>query len=90
MPENVAADKVPRWIQQHAAQVDQWQQMVNTEDILKQQLMDSLYEKYFKGQRQACINYSNRILICLIQHLYDYHGKISHMEIEESEQKMNQ
>ena len=56
--------------------------MVNAEDILKQQLLQSLYEKYFKGQRQAYINYANRTLAGLIQYLYDYHRTISPMEKE--------
>ena len=64
--------------------------MVNAEDILKQKLLVSLEEKYFKGQRQAYINYANRTLVVLIQHLYDDHGTISPMDIEESEQKMKQ
>ena len=64
--------------------------MINAEDILKQQLLGSLQEKYFKGQHQAYINYSNRTLELLIQHLYDDHGTISPMDIEESEQKMKQ
>ena len=42
------------------------------------------------GQRQAYINYANCTLAGLIQHLYDDHGTISPMDIEESEQKMNQ
>ena len=45
---------------------------------------------YFKGQRQACINDANRTLALLIQHLYDDHGTISPMDMEESEQKMKQ
>ena len=64
--------------------------MVNVEDILKQQLLGSLEEKYFKGKIQAYINYSNRTLAVLIQHLYDDHGTISPMDIEESEQKIKQ
>ena len=64
--------------------------MVNVEDILKQQLLVSLEDKYFKGQRQAYINYANRTLAGLIQHLYDDHGTISPMYLEESEQKMKQ
>ena len=60
------------------------------EDILKQQLLVSLEEKYFKGKRQAYINYANRTLVGLIQRLYDDHGTILPMDIEESEQKMNQ
>ena len=64
--------------------------MVNSEDILKQQLLVSLEEKYFQGQRQAYINYSNSTLAVLIQHLFDDHGTISPMDIEESEQKMKQ
>ena len=84
MPDNVAAYEVTRWIQQYADQLDQWLQMVNAEDILKQKLMDSLYEIYFKSQRQVCINYANRTLAGLIQHLYDDHRKISPMNIEES------
>ena len=62
--------------------------MVNAEDILKQQLLGSLEEKYFKGQRQAYINYSNITLSGLIRHLYDDYGTISPMDIDESEQKM--
>ena len=49
VPANAAADEVPRYIQHHAAQVEHWRQMVNAEDILKQQLLESLYENYFKG-----------------------------------------
>ena len=64
--------------------------MVNAEDILKQQILESLEEKYFKGQRQAYISYDNRTLAVFIQHLYDDHGTISPMDIEESEQKINQ
>ena len=64
--------------------------MVTVEDILKQQLLGSLEEKYFKGQRQAYIHYANHTIAVLIQHLYDDHGTISPMEIEESEQKMKQ
>ena len=56
--------------------------MVNAEDILKQQLLGSLEEKYFKGQHQAYINYTNRTLAVLIQHLYGDHGTISPMDIE--------
>ena len=44
----------------------------------------------FKGHRQAYINYANRTPAVLIQHLYDDHGTILPMEIEESEQKMKQ
>ena len=47
-------------------------------------------ENYFKGKRQAYINYDNRTLAVLIQHLYDYHETISPMDIEESEYKMKQ
>ena len=36
---NVGAAEVPRYIQYHAAQVDQWRQIINMEDILKQQLL---------------------------------------------------
>ena len=64
--------------------------MVNAEDILKQQLLGSLEENYFKGKRQAYINYANRTFAVLIQHLYDDHGTISPIDIEESEQKMKQ
>ena len=64
--------------------------MINAEDILKQQLLGSLEEKYFKGQRQSYINYANRTLEVLIQHLYNDHGTISPMDIDESEQKMKQ
>ena len=81
---NAAADEVPRYIQHHAAQVDQWGQMLNVEYILKKQLLDSLEEKDFKGQSQAYINYTNRKIAGLIQHLYYYHGTISPMDIEES------
>ena len=64
--------------------------MVNVEDILKHQLLGSLEEKYFKRQHQAYINYANRKLAVLIQHLYDDHGTISPMDIEESDKKMKQ
>ena len=64
--------------------------MVNAEDILNQQLLESLDEKYFKGQRQSYINYPNRTMTGIVQNLYDDHGGISPMDIEESEQKMNQ
>ena len=52
--------------------------------------MESLEEKYFKGHRQICINYSNRTLAGLIQNLYDDHGTILPMDIEEGEHKMKQ
>ena len=64
--------------------------MVNAEDIMKQKLLGSLEEKYFKGKRQAYINYTNRTLAGLIHHLYDDHGTISPMDIENSEQKIIQ
>ena len=64
--------------------------MINSEDVLKQQLLESLEDKYFKGQRQAYINYANHTLRGLIQHLCDDHGTISPMYIEESDQKTKQ
>ena len=67
-----------------------WLYMVKSEDILKQQLFDSLDENYFKHQCQACINYYNHTLSVLIQHLHDDRGTISPMGIEESYQKMKQ
>ena len=76
MRTNTDAAEIPRYIHLYASQVDQWHQMVNTEDILKQQLLGSLGEKYFKGKLQAYINYANRTLAVLIQHLYDDHGTI--------------
>ena len=88
VPTNTDAAEIRRYIQLHAAQVEQWRQMVNAEDILKQQLLGSLEDKYVKGKRQDYINYANRTLAVLIQHLYDDHGTISPMDIEESEQKM--
>ena len=70
--------------------MEQWHQMINTEYILKHKLLESMDEKYFKDQHQVNINYANWILSGLIQNLYDDHGKISPMAIEESEQKMKQ
>ena len=64
--------------------------MVNAQDILKQQLLGSLEENYFKVQCQSYINYAKRTLAGLIQHLYDDHGTIPPMDKEESEQKMKQ
>ena len=69
VPTNMDAAEIPRYIQLHAYQVDQWHQMLNAEDILKQQLLGSLEEKHFKGQRQAYLNYANLTLAVLIQHL---------------------
>ena len=90
MTTNRDAAEIPRYIQLHASQVDQCRQMVNVEDILKQQLLGSLEEKYCKGKRQAYIKYANCALAVLIQHLYDGHGTISPTDMEESEQKMKQ
>ena len=90
VPTNTNPAETPRSIQLHAAQVEQWRQMVNAGDILKQQFLGSLEEKYFKGKRQAYINYANRTIAVLIQHLYDVHVTISPMDIEESEKKMKQ
>ena len=53
VPTNADAAENPRYIQFHASQVDQWREMVNVENILKQQFLGSLDEKYFKGQSQA-------------------------------------
>ena len=39
VPTNTDAAEIPRYIQIHAAQVDQWRQMVKAEDMLKQQLL---------------------------------------------------
>ena len=39
VPVNAAVAEFPRYIQNHAVQVDQLLQMVNAEDILKQQLL---------------------------------------------------
>ena len=64
--------------------------MVNSEDILKQQLLVSLEENYFKGQHQVYINQSNRTCLLLIKNLYDDHGTTSPMDIEKSGQKMKQ
>ena len=36
VPTNADVAKIPRYIQIHATKVDQWRQMVNAEDILKQ------------------------------------------------------
>ena len=64
--------------------------MVNSEDILKQKLLVSLEDKYFRGQCQSYINYANFTLVGLMQHLYNDHGTISSMEIKESEKKIKQ
>ena len=90
VPTNTDVSEIPRYIQIHASQVDQLCQMVNAEDILKQKLLVSLEEKYFEGQLQAYINYANHTLAVLIHHLYDDHGTISPMDIEDIEQKMKQ
>ena len=82
---NAAKNEVPRYIKSHVAQVDQWCWKVNEEDIINQQLLESLDGKYFKGQRQAYINYANSTLTGLIHNLYDAHGTILPMDIEESE-----
>ena len=87
---NTDASEIPTYIRIHAAQVYQWRQMVNTEDILKHLLLSSLDEKYFNGKQQAYQKYANLTLAGLIQHLYDDHGTISSMDLEESEQKMKQ
>ena len=74
MPPNAATAEVPRWIQQHTEQVDQCRQMVNAEDILEHQPLESLDEKYFNCQCQAYINYANHTLTGIIYNLYYYHG----------------
>ena len=68
----------------------QWCQIINVEDILKQQILESLEKKYFKGQQQSYINYANHTLAGLIQHLHEDHGTISPMDIEESDQNMKE
>ena len=88
VPYNAAAAEVSRYIPNHASQVDQWRQAVNAEDILKKQFIESLDEKYFKGPRQAYINYANHTLVGLLQHLYYDHETISPIDIEYSEHKM--
>ena len=70
------------WIQQHASQLNQWQQIMNAEDILKQKILESMDEKYFKGQQQLYINYAKLTLEGIIQHMYADHGTILPMEIE--------
>ena len=90
MSTSTEAAEILGYIQLHAAQVDQWRQTVNEENILKQELLGSLEEKYFNGKHQAYINYANRTLAVLIQLLYDHHGTISPVDIEENEQKMKQ
>ena len=90
VPDNADADKVTRYIQHHTDQVDQWRQMVNAEDILKQKILESLDENYFKRQRQAYINYANHTLAGLIQNLYNDNWTISTIYIEDSELKMKQ
>ena len=69
VPVNAAADEVPGYIQHYAAQVDPWIQMVNAEDILKQQLLESLYKNSLKGQHQEYINYSKLTLAGHIKNL---------------------
>ena len=56
--------------------------MVNAEEVLKQKILDSHEEKHFKRQHQDCISYANRTLSDIIQHLYEYHVKISTIDIE--------
>ena len=89
-PHNEYASEVPRSIQHNEDQVYQWIQMVNAEDTPNHQILESLNEKYFKGQRQVYTKYANRTLTGLIQNLYDDHGSIPPMDIEEREQEMNQ
>ena len=51
VPTNADAAEIPRYIQIYAAQVDQWCQMVNAEDILKQKLfgpVDSNHGNLYK------------------------------------------
>ena len=90
VPTNKDVAEISRYIELHAPQVEQWRRMVNAEDILNQKFLGSLKDNYFKGQCQAYINYANRTLVVLLQHLYDDHGNISPLDIEESEQKMKQ
>ena len=81
MSANAAAAEVPRYIQHLAAQVEKWCQMVNAEETLKQQLLESLDYNYFKGQRQAYIKYANHKIAGHIQKIYNDHGTISPMDI---------
>ena len=64
--------------------------MVKEEDKLKQKLLKLLEENHSKRQYQAYINYANCTLAGLTQHLYDNHGTISPIYIEEIEQKTKQ
>ena len=81
VPDFAATDEVWRYIQIYAAQVEQWRQMVNAEDIPKQQLLESLDDNYFKRQLQTYINYAKGTSEGLIQHLYDDYGTILPMDI---------
>ena len=45
VPTNADAAEIPRYTQLHSAQVDQWRQKVNAEDILNQKLLGLLKEK---------------------------------------------
>ena len=44
VPTNTDTSEIPSYIQLYAVKVDQWHQMVNVEDILKQQLLGSMEE----------------------------------------------
>ena len=45
VPANAKSAEVPRCIQHHESQMYKWLQMVNVEDILKQELLESIDEK---------------------------------------------
>ena len=49
---NAAEAEVPRYIQNHAAQVDQWRQMVNAACILKQKFLESQLQEVEPGINQ--------------------------------------
>ena len=73
---NAKTDEVPRHIKQHEAKLEKRYQMVNSEDIMKKQLLESLDKKQFKGKNQAYNNYANHTLAGLIQKQYNDHGTI--------------
>ena len=48
----------------------------------KAEILESMDEKYFKGQQQLYVNYAKLTLEGIIQHMYADHGTILPMEIE--------
>ena len=88
LPGGLTGPQINEHIREYEQQLKIWKQYNTVEQALKQQLIASFDDIYFKSVSNRHTGFASLTLLKMLQHLYDTYGDLTPTELEDNDERM--